>query len=74
MSTVKKVVSYILVGLVLAFTIITLLGIWIEDFNIEIVMKKSLFSLLVVFGASAVILFIFTVLIKDDGNKLDQAS
>jgi len=37
-------------------------------------MKKSLFSLLVVFGASAVILFIFTVLIKDDGNKPDQVS
>jgi branched-subunit amino acid ABC-type transport system permease component len=74
MSTIKKVVSYILVGLVLAFTIITLLGIWIEDFNIEVVMKKSLFSLLVVFGASAVILFIFTVLIKDDENKPDKAS
>ena len=73
MSSVKKIVSYILVGLVLAFTIISLLGIWFENIDIEDLIRKSLFSLLIVFGGSAVILFIFTVLIKEDDNKPDKA-
>ena len=65
MSNIKKVVSYILIGLVLIFTVIAILGIW-GIIDLEQVMIKVLYSLLVVFAASAVILFIFSVLIKDD--------
>ncbi len=67
MGTIKRTVSYILIGLILIFTIISILGIWgVIDINLQKVMLNTLYSLLVVFAASAVILFIFTVFIKDD--------
>jgi hypothetical protein len=70
MGTLKKSVSYILIGLILIFTLISILGIWgLIDIDLQKVMLNTLYSLLVVFAASAVILFIFTVLIKDDEKK-----
>lgn len=70
MSTLKKTVSYILIGLILIFTIISILGIWgVIDIDLQKVMLNTLYSLLVVFAASAVILFIVTVLIKDDEKQ-----
>lgn len=70
MGTIKKSVSYILIGLILIFTLISILGIWgLIDIDLQKVMLNTLYSLLVVFAASAVILFIFTVLIKDDHKK-----
>ena len=65
MSNIKKAVSYVLIAIVLIFTVIAILGIW-NIIDLEQVMIKVLYSLLVVFAASAVILFIFSVLIKDD--------
>lgn len=67
MVTVKKIVSYILIALVLVFTFIAILGIW-GVIDLQHVMLNVLYSLLVIFAASAVILFIFSVLIKDDGE------
>jgi hypothetical protein len=61
----KKTVSYILISLVLVFTLVALLGIW-DIIDLEQIMAKIIYSLLTVFAASAVMLFIFTVLIKDD--------
>jgi len=73
MSTMKKTVSYILIGLVLIFTIISILGIWgLIDIDLQKVMLNTLYSLLVVFAASAVILFIVTVLIRDDEKKIEN--
>ena len=70
MSNIKRVVSYILIGLVLIFTIIAILGIWgLIDIDLQKVMLNTLYSLLVVFAAAAVILFIFTVMIRDDEKK-----
>jgi hypothetical protein len=70
MSNIKRVVSYILIGLVLIFTVIAILGIWgLIDIDLQKVMLNTLYSLLVVFAASAVILFIFTVLIRDEEKK-----
>jgi len=70
MGTLKRSVSYVLIGLVLIFTIISILGIWdLINIDIQRVMLNTLYSLLVVFAASAVILFIFTVLIRDDDKK-----
>jgi hypothetical protein len=70
MGTIKKSVSYILIGLILIFTLISILGIWgLIDIDLQKVMLNTLYSLLVVFAASAVILFIFTVLIKDDEKR-----
>lgn len=70
MFNTKKAVSYILIGLVLIFTLISILGIWgLIDIDLQKVMLNTLYSLLVIFAASAVILFIFTVLIKDEEQK-----
>ena len=70
MGTLKRTASYILIGLILIFTIISILGIWgLINIDLQKVMLNTLYSLLVVFAASAVILFIFTVLIKDDGKS-----
>ena len=72
MGTIKKSVSYILIGLILIFTLISILGIWgLINIDLQKVMLNTLYSLLVVFAASAVILFIFTVLIRDDQKKND---
>ena len=67
-TIMKKIVSYILIGLVLFFTLLALLGIW-DIINLEQVMSRLLYSLLTLFAASAVILFIFSVLIKDDNDQ-----
>jgi len=65
MNTAKKIASYFLVILVLLFTVVSILGIW-DVLNLEKVFYHFLQSLLIVFIASAVLLFIFTVLIKDN--------
>lgn len=66
---IKKVTSYILVCLVLVFTVISLLAIW-DVIDFEDVLRKIFLSLFVIFVASVVVLFIFSVLIKDQ-NKLE---
>jgi len=71
-TSVKKIVSYFMIILVLIFTIIALLGIW-DIISLDDIIKKMFVSLMVVFAAAAVILFIFSVLIKDEGpEKLDN--
>lgn len=71
-NSIKRIISYLLIGLVLLFTVIALLGIW-EIINLDEIIRKMFVSLMVVFAASAVILFIFTVLIKPDENKPKDA-
>jgi hypothetical protein len=63
-TSVKKVISYFMIALVLIFTVIALLGIW-EIISLEEIIRKMFVSLMVVFAAAAVILFIFSVLIRD---------
>ena len=67
-NSIKKIISYLLIGLVLIFTVIALLGIW-EVINLDEIIRKMFVSLMVVFAASAVILFIFSVLIRSDDHK-----
>ena len=64
-NALKKTVAYILIGLVLTFTVLAILGIW-EVINLDYILKKIVLSLLVVFVASAVILFVFSILIRDN--------
>jgi hypothetical protein len=68
MDTMKKIVSYILVALVLIFTIVAILGIW-GIIDLKNVMMNTIFSLIVIFAASAVILFIYTVFMRDSDQK-----
>jgi hypothetical protein len=73
-TSVKKVISYFMIFLVLVFTIIALLGIW-EIISLEDIIKKMFVSLMVVFAAAAVILFIYSVLLRDqEPEKLDEPS
>jgi hypothetical protein len=68
MDTMKKAVSYILIACVLMFTIVAILGIW-DIIDLENVMMNTIFSLIVIFAASAIILFIYTVFLKDSENQ-----
>ena len=68
MNNVRKITGFVLVGLILVFTIVAILGIW-GVIDLEEVMMKVLSSLLVVFVASAVVLFVTTVLIKEENKK-----
>lgn len=63
----KKVVSYFLIALVMVFTLVAILGIW-GIIDLKNVMMNTIFSLIVIFAASAVILFIYTVFMRD-GDK-----
>lgn len=64
-KSVKKIVSYVLIVLVLMFTVIAVLGVW-EIIDLNNIIQKIMTSLLIIFAASAVVLFIFSVLIKDN--------
>ncbi|MFP4060521.1 MAG: hypothetical protein ACOC10_01640 [Bacteroidota bacterium] len=71
-NPVKRIVSYVLISLVLVFTVIAILGIW-DVIELENVIRKIISSLIVIFAASAVVLFIFSVLIKDDISKPESS-
>jgi hypothetical protein len=68
MDTMKKIVSYILIACVLLFTIVAILGIW-GIIDLKNVMMNTIFSLIVIFAASAVILFIYTVFMRDSDQN-----
>ncbi|MFW5657210.1 MAG: hypothetical protein ACOCXS_01385 [Bacteroidota bacterium] len=63
----RKVVSYVLTTFVLVLTVIALLGIW-NVIELEDVLRKVFLSLLVIFGASAVILFVYHVVTREPNN------
>ncbi len=69
MNLAKKIVSYVLISLVLVFTVVSILGIWDIIKNLENVVLNIIYSLIVIFAASAVILFIFSVFLKDTDHK-----
>jgi hypothetical protein len=45
--------------------VVTLLGVW-DLIDLDNILRKLLISLLVIFVSSAVVMFIFSVLMKDD--------
>ena len=65
MNTAKKVVAYILIGGILIMTIIGILGVW-GLIDMEMIIQRMVFSLLIIFASSAVILFVFSMLLKDE--------
>lgn len=66
MQSLKRFSSYLLIGIIMIITFVALLGIW-DIIDLEDVLRKIITSLFVIFVASVVVLFIFSVLIKDDG-------
>jgi len=71
MNPVKKVTSYILIGLVIISTIIALLGIW-EFIEIRDLLFKSLKSVFVIFVAAVIILFIVAVVMREDNQEKEN--
>jgi hypothetical protein len=67
-TILKKTVSYLLIVLVLLFTVIGLLGVW-DIIYLEDIVPKIIGSMLILFASSAVVLFIFTVLLKDNSEE-----
>lgn len=67
-SSAKKITAYLLSAFIVVVTAIALLAIW-DIISLEDVMRKILTSLLVIFASSVVALFIFNVVIKDDGSS-----
>ena len=65
MHPVKKVIAYFLSGLVLIFAIIAILGIW-DVIDLEYLLSKMFKTMMVILVASAVIVFIFAILIRDN--------
>ncbi|MEA3447854.1 MAG: hypothetical protein U9Q98_05310 [Bacteroidota bacterium] len=65
MNNLKRITAYLLVFITVVMTILAILGIW-DVINMEDILKRSLTSLFVIFVSSVVVLFIFSVLIKDD--------
>ena len=68
MTPVKKVIAYILSGLVLAFSIIAILGIW-EIIDLEYLLSKMFKSMMVILVTAAIIVFIFSILIRDNTKE-----
>jgi uncharacterized membrane protein YidH (DUF202 family) len=68
MNTIKRVTAYILVFIILVMTVVAILGIW-DIVNLESILRRTMTSLFVVFISSVIVLFIFTVLIKENENR-----
>jgi len=67
----RKGISVLLAVLTLFFTTLAILGIW-EIIDIKNIAWKSLYSIFVIFIASAVILFIFSVIYKGADDHLNS--
>jgi len=68
MTPFKRIVAYILTGLVLVFAMVTLLGIW-GFIDLEDLFIKMFKSIIVILGAAALIVFIFAILLRDSSPK-----
>jgi glucan phosphoethanolaminetransferase (alkaline phosphatase superfamily) len=71
MKKVKTITAYILIALVLVFTLISLLGVW-DIISMDDIVKKIISSLLIIFVASAVALFIFSMFLKNQEQNKEQ--
>jgi Na+/proline symporter len=71
MKNVRQVTAYILIGLLILITVISLLGVW-DVIPLDDIVQKVISSLLIIFSASVVALFIFTVIIKNMNKESDQ--
>jgi len=66
-TNIKKFSSYFLIILILIFTVLAILGIW-DIIDIDRVSQRIITTLVVIFCSSAVVLFIFSVLLKEKND------
>ncbi len=67
-SSLKKITSYFLVIIILMFTVIGILGIW-DLIDLDFILQKIFQTLIVIFCSTALILFVFSVLLKEKDNN-----
>ena len=65
----RKGISILLAILTLFFTTLAILGIW-DIIDVKNIAWKSLYSIFVIFIASAIILFIFSVIYKSGDDNV----
>ena len=68
MKSIKKTIAYFFTALVLIFAVIAILGIW-DIIILDNLLRKMFGSVLVIMAASAVIVFLFGVLIRENTDK-----
>jgi hypothetical protein len=68
MKSIKKTIAYFFAALVLIFSIIAILGIW-DIIVMDNLLRKMFGSVLVIMAASAVIVFLFGVLIREGSDR-----
>lgn len=69
-SKVRRVVAYILSAMVLLFAIVAILAIW-DIIEYRYLIKRMFQSLMVILGASAVIVLVFAILDRPD-REIEQ--
>jgi len=70
-NSVKKIASYILIFVVLISTLLGIFSVW-ELISLEDVMWKIMKTLFIVFVSALVVLFIYSVLLRDSSKKKFQ--
>lgn len=68
MKNLKSLTAYVLIGFILVITIVSLLGVW-NVISLDDVLRKIISSLLIIFVAAAVALFVFSVMINSDNKN-----
>lgn len=69
MISFKRITGIVLAVLVLFLTVLSVLSIWgILDLDVKSIVSKSLYSLCIIFVGTILLLFIFSVLVKNEDN------
>jgi hypothetical protein len=72
MKKIRMMTAYILIGFLIVITLIALMGVW-NIIPLDDIVQKVISSLLIIFGASVVALFIFTVIIKNLNKDSEES-
>ena len=65
---IKRLTATVLILAVLFFSTLAVLSIW-EVIDIDRIFRKSLLTLVVIFSASAIILFVFSNFLRGDDGR-----
>jgi magnesium-transporting ATPase (P-type) len=69
-SRVRKMIAYILSGLILFFSIVSILAIW-DIIDYDDLVKRMFQSLMVILATSAVIVLIFAILDRPERDETE---
>jgi len=67
-NNLKKISAAVLIFAVLFFASLAILSIW-DIIDVEQIMRKSIYTLIVIFSAAIVILFVLSNFFKNDGGN-----